>query len=237
MLFNPWLEEPTRSYSSERGANLDRRGWKVSGRSLTRPLWVVLASVCVLGAVVGCSSEPEPEPEPIRDEPPYVCMVIPKRAPNLVYGNHIVYGEYVYNDPEVDTLDIDEFHCQTHTEANPRAESLNDDIVYFQFRDTRASKLITRIRKNTKYMKPTSAVVGEARVEQEFESGAAWVYWRCGGHHILSEIQYVSEPDPERDYRKDLTTLLKIAQRRYAELNRCTPAPPSSSDEAGSELW
>ena len=196
-------------------------------RSLPRRPPVAVVSVCALSLALGCS--PEPEPQPIRDEPPYICMVIPKKAPNLVFGTDIVYGEYQFNDPEAKSLDVDEFRCKTHMEANPSGEAPNDDIVYFQFRDARASNLVIKVRKNTEYMKRTSAVVGEARVEQEFENGAAWVYWRCDDHQILSEIQYEGEPDPERDYQQDLTTLLKIAQRRYAELNKCTPEPPTSS--------
>jgi len=199
----------------------------VPERSLPRLPSVAILSACALSLALGCS--PEPKAQPIRDEPPYICMVIPKKAPNLVFDTDIVYGEFQFNDPEARSLDVDEFRCATHADSNPSGEAPNDDIVYTQLRGLRAEELNKEWQEKSADFVPTSAVVGEARVEREFINGVALTYWKCGRHHILSEIQYEGEPNPERDYQKDLTTLLKIAQRRYAELNKCTPEPPASS--------
>lgn len=188
-----------------------------------------LALVALALLIAGCTSEDPPAKghEPIVGRPPYLCQVIPADAPHLLYpvegsSKQGAYQESRFSDSK-DAFGDNEYICT----LKPTEKSHPGQLSYRQFRSSMADEIHENLVRLAGRSVSSDSGVGLLNIDSIAPTG--WVYWRCNDDHVLSEISYKKGPGTEeRNAREDLTALLRIAQKRFAEIENCEIKPVRS---------
>jgi hypothetical protein len=157
------------------------------------------------GAALGPELRPVPVRSVIADGPPYLCYWIPKAAVPVLTG---YTGAY---EATPEKRDPDGYSC-----------SASNDVE---------SILVTRYDRSTGR---DSIDLGVGHLDnykiagRPFRSIGAW--FRCGEKNSL--ITILLRKNPARDQDHDLVKLMRIAQRRFAEMFSCKPSGPPPSEES-----
>ena len=202
------------------------------------------ASMITLTLLAACAGETPKPGAPLRDDPPYVCQVIPEIALKQVLLTDGSYEEHVNNDLGVPN----NYSCDAS--ADPTAsvgitlrEGSYAEFSYKNIQEdnppdpTSEERLPVRMGEGW-YTKEWSSNPGT-----ETLSSHVWVYWRCGRSPALANVWLYGHPTEGRNASEDLVRLMEIVQERYSELNGdCEISPPepvptdptsTSSDEEG----
>jgi hypothetical protein len=183
--------------------------------------FALLASACTPDSV--SVSPPSPPPVPVADSSPYVCELVPERAFRLVSG---VTGPL----PEKTSGNERNGNCQT---PDPTAEALEvwwmqeggmpEGQLDFILKDRK--KLYSRhggVELPADLGEGMAAYVANPPVgDQPYRVSAMF---RCGDMDRLLDIS-LPQIAKGRDAIKDLTELMRIAQKRYAQLHDCDLTP------------
>lgn len=196
------------------------------GRHMARWLCVVVTIV----PIAACTPEqpviPSYAPVPVRsviaDAPPYLCYWIPKAAVPVLTG---YTGAYEATPAK---RDPDGYSCS----ASNDVESI---LVTRYDRSTGRDSIETWMRNGEEEGRarfPKDLGVGHLDnykiAGRPFRSIGAW--FRCGEKNSL--ITILLRKNPARDQDHDLVQLMRIAQRRFAEMFSCEPSGPPPSEKS-----
>jgi hypothetical protein len=187
------------------------------------PAWFCAAAAVMM--IAGCTpdkpvADATPTPTPVRnavtDRPPYLCWFIPQAAVADLTG---YTGAYKTSDDKRDPVGYD---CGISNE---------EQSLFITSYD------VSRPRRNIEQYLDWARKSNPAELPKElgkgliadFEVGLnsyrtveAW--FRCGSNNSL--IAITVKRNPARDQDHDLVQLMKIAQRRFAEMFKCQPDGP-----------
>ncbi|TDD51301.1 hypothetical protein E1286_10585 [Nonomuraea terrae] len=181
---------------------------------------VVTGAACTAGPDI--VSRPAPAPQPIVDTSPYVCELIPEQALRLVSGmTGSIAGRMAGTEengecwaPETASRPLQ----VNWLAANSRA---SQEQLNFLMEDR--SSVYARhggIRLPTDLGDGMAAKVTQGPLgDQPYRVSAKF---RCGGKERMIDI-YLTRVAEGRDGIKDLVELMRVAQKRYGEVYRCTP--------------
>jgi hypothetical protein len=175
--------------------------------------------------IAGCTADkpvasPTPDPVPVRgsvaDRPPYLCYFIPQAAVADLTG---YTGPYDAGD---DKRDPDGYSCVI---------SNDQQSIFITRYDVSAPREV--IEKFLEFGKDSDLV----KLPQELGRGGisdfeirlypyrrASSWFRCGSNDSLIAITVKRNPARDQDY--DLVQLMRIAERRFAEMFKCDPGGP-----------
>ncbi|MEU6712457.1 hypothetical protein ABZ897_13335 [Nonomuraea sp. NPDC046802] len=178
---------------------------------------VVLATACTSEKQI--VSTPAPVPQPILDSVPYVCKLIPEQAFRLVSG---VSGSLV----EKTNGNERNGDCAV-PETTPQSlgvwwmqEGSGMPQGHLDFLMNGRRNIYTR---HGGVMLPADLGDGmAAHVTNNDQPYRVSAKFGCGGKDRLIDI-YLAQVAKGRDAIKDMTELMRIAQKRYGKLYNCTP--------------
>lgn len=183
-----------------------------------------LVAILFLAACTGG----EKQPSPLADRPPYWCELLPKNA--VMKVSNATRAEEVVGRSGL--LDDQRYSCSVE-HPGPRGNLISINV----YMKAEANRAVPFARSATG---EAAVAVPQELGEGEVVEGFGWALWRCDEEPVYMDVNlYYSylhpEGTPDRDVKRDLVTLLEIAQRRYAELAACDVKPPdvASSSPAG----
>lgn len=188
----------------------------------------ISARLCAAAALVvtaGCTSgKPTPTPTPtpvptrgsVADRPPYLCYFIPQAAVADLTG---YTGRLDAGD---DKRDPDGYSCVISNDEQGvfitrYAVSAPRAVIENFLESGKDSNLVS--------LPPDLGRGGISNFEirlYPYRRASAW--FRCGSNDSL--IAITVKRNPARDQDHDLIQLMRIAQRRFAEMFKCTPGGP-----------
>jgi hypothetical protein len=184
--------------------------------------FLLLLSACTADKEI--AAEPAPPPEPVVDTSPYLCSLVPERAFRVTVGlTKPVTEKVTGTDQNGD--------CRAFQGASPYLE-----VAWMQEGPGMPSdhlNLLADDRLNVYTSHGGTALPSElgdgmaayipdsALDEQPYRASAKFV---CGDKNRLIDI-YLAQVSKGRDAIKDLTDLMRIAQKRYAQLHDCDLTP------------
>jgi hypothetical protein len=166
-------------------------------------------------------STPTQAPQPIMNSSPYVCKLVPEQAFRLVTGT---------SGPLTERTSGNEDSGECRTDTTPRSlevgwlntgDGTSQEHLDFLMGDRRrlysrhgGVELPADLGEGLAvYLSNTPVAEQPYRVSSKF---------RCGGKDRMIDI-YLAQVAKGRDAIKDMTELMRIAQKRYGELYDCTP--------------
>lgn len=163
-----------------------------------------------------------PDLRPVTDSAPYWCELVPMKAFQNVTG---IAGDLVEH-WSAHRADSGSCLVRDQNQYGPLAVGwLTDDAK--KKVAGRMEKIRTSIRNDNPKRLPSRLGFGfSAYAPGELESKpyVAAVAFRCGGRELSIDIS-LRRISAGRDATKDLTDLMRIAQRRFGELYDCSPKP------------
>jgi hypothetical protein len=164
----------------------------------------------------GTPSTSSPVPHPVADSAPYLCHFIPQTAVADLTG---YTGQYTAGSGKRSTVG----------DSCAVTNDVQSILVtgYDRSGDREVLDNYIKVKKEDGRLKlPPELGIGEIGDDEirgfPFRAAATW--FRCGSMNPIIRI-YVKK-NPARDQDHDLVQLMQIAQRRFAEMFKCTPGGP-----------
>jgi hypothetical protein len=188
-----------------------------------RPL-AVSVGVAVGLFVAGCDSGPQekvpaPDLRPVADQAPYLCDLVPEKAFRAVTGLNIVLNAYWTGLPKEHGL------CLAHAEGRDAPLGIDwgfdggDEILGVQrkrWAEVNTHPLPAELGVGLAVINPGSGAVPRPNyVISRFS---------CGKRRPWMSIDFAPVVRG-RDAVRDMVDFMRIAERRFGEIHKCTPRP------------